>query len=168
MMALVVIDASMALSFMFEDEGGDGEGAKAGHGAPVVRGPTGGDLAKNGHGIKRLRRGAGAQGPDEARVQMAGQMVFADFKIASMGIDVSDEALAAFIRDRYKDPSTGQSRYKALVAELTAIGAREEDMLAMERRGMGQSVLADILSIPEALITPREAVTAVEKQVCNK
>ena len=46
---------------------------------------------------------------------------------------------------------------EAGIALRTAIGAREEDMLAMERRGMGQSVLADILSIPEALITPREA-----------
>lgn len=105
---------------------------------------------------ERLQRSQGAM-PDEARVQMAGQMVFADIKIASMGISVGDEALAEFIRERYKDPSTGQSRYAALVAELTAMGAREEDMLAMERRGIGQSLLADVLSIPEALITPREA-----------
>jgi len=105
---------------------------------------------------ERLQRSQGAM-PDEARVQMAGQMVFADFKIASMGIVVSDEALADFIRERYKDPATGQSRYANLVSELTAIGAREEDMLAMERRGIGQSVLADVLSIPEALMTPREA-----------
>ena len=105
---------------------------------------------------ERLQRSQSAM-PDEARIQMAGQMVFADFKIASMGISVSDEALADFIRERYKDPSTGQSRYATLVAELTAMGAREEDMLAMERRGIGQSVLADILSIPETLVTPREA-----------
>jgi hypothetical protein len=105
---------------------------------------------------ERLQRSQ-APMPDEARVQMAGQMVFADLKIASMGISVSDEALAAFIRERYKDPATGQSRYATLVSELAAIGAREDDMLAMERRGIGQSILADILSIPEALVTPREA-----------
>lgn len=105
---------------------------------------------------ERLQRSQGSM-PDEARVQMAGQMVFADMKMASMGVVVSDEALAAYIRERYRDPATGQSRYATLVGELTAMGAREEDMLSMERRGIGQSVLADVLSIPEALITPREA-----------
>jgi hypothetical protein len=74
-----------------------------------------------------------------------------------MGIAVSDEALASFIRDRYKDPASGQSRYPALVAEVQSIGAREEDLLAMERRGIGQSLLAELISIPEMLITPRQA-----------
>lgn len=94
---------------------------------------------------------------DEQRQQTAAQMAFIDIKMRNMGITADDDVLANVIRDLFRDPATGQSTYPAALERLKAINGREDDYLGILRRQVEQSTLASILSIPDALVTPRDA-----------
>jgi len=93
---------------------------------------------------------------EEARELAASQLVFTDRKLESMGIVPTAEVQAAAIREAYKDPQTGRSNYDVLLEQLKAMGVREELHLDMVRRDIGRQFLAEVLSIPTALVPPRE------------
>jgi hypothetical protein len=94
---------------------------------------------------------------DDQREATAAQMAFIDHKLHNMGVIADDEVLASVIRDAFRDPATGQSTYPALAERLKNMGAREDDYLAILRRQVEQSSLVGLLSIPDSLVTPREA-----------
>lgn len=94
---------------------------------------------------------------EEQRNEVAAQTAFIDFKLQSMGIVADDEVLASVVRDAFRDQATGQSTYPALIERIKASGGREDDYLAVLRRQVEQSTLVNVLSIPDSLVTPREA-----------
>lgn len=94
---------------------------------------------------------------EEQRNETAAQTAFIDFKMQAMGIIADDEVLASVVRDAFRDPNTGQSTYPALLERIKNGGGRESDYLAILRRQIEQSTLVNILSIPDSLVTPREA-----------
>lgn len=94
---------------------------------------------------------------EEQRNEVAAQTAFIDFKLQGMGIVADDEVLASVVRDAFRDQATGQSTYPALIERIKASGGREDDYLAILRRQVEQSTLVNVLSIPDSLVTPREA-----------
>jgi hypothetical protein len=94
---------------------------------------------------------------DEQRNEVAAQTAFIDFKLQSMGIVADDEVLASVVSDAFRDQATGQSTYPALIERIKTMGGREDDYLAILRRQVEQSTLVNVLSIPDSLVTPREA-----------
>ncbi len=94
---------------------------------------------------------------DDQRESSAAQLAFIDRKLRSMGIVADDDVLASVIRDAFRDQATGQSTYPTLIERIQAFNGREEDYLSILRRQVEQSLLVNVLSVPDALITPREA-----------
>lgn len=103
----------------------------------------------------KLNRRSGAS--SEGRDEQAAQLAFLQRKINGMGIVADDEVLATALRESFKDPSTGQSRFEAFAAQLREAGINLETYLAIRRRAVEQSALAELISIPAALVTPKEA-----------
>lgn len=81
-------------------------------------------------------------------------------KLADYGIEVSDEAAAAYIRRAFEDPETGQFRrelYERFLQQLPAQGLRTRDFERFARHQVGIQHLAAMAGTPGKLVTPREA-----------
>jgi hypothetical protein len=78
-------------------------------------------------------------------------------KCREMKIEVSDEAVAAWVRENLKSRESGKSMYDEVVKGLTDKGYSEGDLIEFIRHEVARIHLAEVVGVASELITPREA-----------
>lgn len=104
----------------------------------------------------RMRGNQGRTGVDrERQVQ---EYLLLQSKIREMGIQVSDEAVGAYIRETFKDPSTGAFNYDALIQNLQQrTRVPEAAFIDYVRQQVAIQHLVEVVGASSRLVTPREA-----------
>lgn len=106
--------------------------------------------------IDDIMRGgrASSQGDERRRAEL----LFLHAKIKEFGIEVSDEAVGAYLRENYKDSATGQFNYDVLIRNLeqrTRISERQ--FIEYIRQQVAIQHLIEVVGSASKLVTPREA-----------
>lgn len=110
----------------------------------------------------RMMIGRRQVGEDVEAKEAYRRLLVAD-KFRQLGIAVSDETLADYLRRTMRDPATGQLLYDRQVEMIKAQGYTEADFLALARYEMAERHLADLVQVPAQLVTPREAESEVRR-----
>lgn len=104
----------------------------------------------------RMRGNQGRTGVDRDR--QVQEYLLLQSKIREMGIQVSDEAVGAYIRETFKDPSTGAFNYDALIQNLQQrTRVPEAAFIDYVRQQVAIQHLVEVVGASSRLVTPREA-----------
>lgn len=92
------------------------------------------------------------------------QRLFLGMRLKEAGIQVSDDAVATWIREYLKDPKTGVVNFDAFLKNaLQPSGFSESDFFEFVRYEVGMQELERIVGVTGELVTPQEAEAAFRK-----
>ncbi|MBX3732369.1 MAG: SurA N-terminal domain-containing protein [Verrucomicrobiae bacterium] len=92
------------------------------------------------------------------RKQELAKRLLIETRRRELGIEVSDEAVAQWIRAYLRDPQTGQFNYNAFIQNsLRPAGFTEADFVSFVRQEVALQQLERLMSVPGRLVTPQEA-----------
>jgi hypothetical protein len=92
------------------------------------------------------------------------QRLFLGMRLKEAGIQVSDDAVAAWIREYLKDPKTGVVNFDAFLKNaLQPSGFSESEFFEFVRYEVGMQELERVVGITGQLVTPQEAEAAFRR-----
>lgn len=93
------------------------------------------------------------------------QRLFLGLRMKEAGIDVSNAAVATWIREYLKDPKTGELNFDAFMKNaLTPAGFTESEFFNFVRHEVGVQELERLVGVTGKLVTPQEAEAAFRRE----
>ena len=103
-----------------------------------------------------MRGGRGRSGADKERQTQ--EYLLLQSKVKELGIQVSDEAVGTYLRENFKDPTTGAFNYDNLVQNLQQrTRINEITFIDYIRQQVAIQHLVEVIGASSKLLTPREA-----------